>query len=163
MFSMITNIYNKKTKGPTLIELFTATGKQKKFFFWQLEMLDMYHGWHSTHRLWYSISCHARVNVGVLIFFTAAMIHAFRSARSHGNGGMNTRSLTYSQRKKSQGVMSGDLRGHFFLWSWNTLWDVLYYRTLEGCELPESLLHTVDQSYCATQNEDCVSVNCLDQ
>jgi len=24
---MITNIYNKKTKGPTLIELFTATGK----------------------------------------------------------------------------------------------------------------------------------------
>ena len=25
MFSVITNIYNKKTKGPTLIELFTAT------------------------------------------------------------------------------------------------------------------------------------------
>jgi hypothetical protein len=25
MFSMITNIYNKKTKGPTLMELFTAT------------------------------------------------------------------------------------------------------------------------------------------
>ena len=33
MFSVITDIYNKKTKGPTLIELFTATGKQKKFFF----------------------------------------------------------------------------------------------------------------------------------
>jgi len=35
---MITNIYNKKTKGPTLRELFTATGKLKKFFFtrvWQ--------------------------------------------------------------------------------------------------------------------------------
>ena len=30
MFSVITNIYNKKTKGPTLIELFTATGKLKK-------------------------------------------------------------------------------------------------------------------------------------
>jgi hypothetical protein len=27
MFSVITNIYNKKTKGPTLMELFTATGK----------------------------------------------------------------------------------------------------------------------------------------
>jgi hypothetical protein len=27
MFPMITNIYNKKTKGPTLMELFTATGK----------------------------------------------------------------------------------------------------------------------------------------
>jgi hypothetical protein len=26
-FSMITNIYNKKTKGPTLMELFTATEK----------------------------------------------------------------------------------------------------------------------------------------
>jgi len=27
---VITNIYNKKTKGPTLMKLFTATGKQKK-------------------------------------------------------------------------------------------------------------------------------------
>jgi len=33
MFSVITNICNKKTKGPTLMEFFTATGKQKKFFF----------------------------------------------------------------------------------------------------------------------------------
>ena len=32
MFSVITNIYNKKTKGPTLLELFTATSKLKKFF-----------------------------------------------------------------------------------------------------------------------------------
>jgi hypothetical protein len=31
IFSVITNIYNKKTKGPTLMELFTATGKLKKF------------------------------------------------------------------------------------------------------------------------------------
>jgi hypothetical protein len=38
MFSVITNIYNKKTKGPTLMELFTATGKLN--FFWQLEMFD---------------------------------------------------------------------------------------------------------------------------
>jgi len=38
MFSVITNIINKKTKGPTLMELFTATGKLEKFFFWQLEM-----------------------------------------------------------------------------------------------------------------------------
>jgi hypothetical protein len=30
MFSGITNIYNKKTKRPTLMELFTATGKLKK-------------------------------------------------------------------------------------------------------------------------------------
>ena len=33
MFSVITNIYNKKSKGPTLMELFTATGKLTKFFF----------------------------------------------------------------------------------------------------------------------------------
>ena len=31
-FYVITNIYNKKTKEPTLLELFTATGKLKKFF-----------------------------------------------------------------------------------------------------------------------------------
>ena len=33
-------IYNKKTKGPILMELFTATGKLKKFFL-QLEMFDV--------------------------------------------------------------------------------------------------------------------------
>jgi len=31
MFSVITNIYNKKTKGPTLMELFTATRKMITF------------------------------------------------------------------------------------------------------------------------------------
>jgi len=33
MFSVITNIYNKKTKGPTLIEFFTVTEKLKKFIY----------------------------------------------------------------------------------------------------------------------------------
>ena len=32
MFSVITNIYNKKTKGPTLMEFFTATGKLIFFY-----------------------------------------------------------------------------------------------------------------------------------
>ena len=42
MFSVITNIYNKKTKGPTLMELFAATGKLKKFFFClQLEIFNV--------------------------------------------------------------------------------------------------------------------------
>jgi hypothetical protein len=40
MYSVIRNIYNKKTKGPTLMELFTATGKLKKFFR-QLETFDV--------------------------------------------------------------------------------------------------------------------------
>ena len=42
MLSVITNIYNKKTKGPILMELFTAIGKLEKiFFFWQLAMFDV--------------------------------------------------------------------------------------------------------------------------
>jgi hypothetical protein len=32
MFSVITNIYNKKTKGPTSMEFFTAKRKKKKVF-----------------------------------------------------------------------------------------------------------------------------------
>jgi hypothetical protein len=32
MFSVITNIYNKKTKEHALMELFTATGNLNKFF-----------------------------------------------------------------------------------------------------------------------------------
>ena len=60
----------------------------------------------------YSNSCHTRVNKGASIFFTTAIIRAFRSARSRGNGGTNTRSLTYTQKRNSQGVMSGDLGGH---------------------------------------------------
>jgi hypothetical protein len=31
MFSVIKNIYNKKTKGPILMELFTVTGTLKKY------------------------------------------------------------------------------------------------------------------------------------
>jgi hypothetical protein len=34
MFSVIINIYNNKTKGPTLMELFKATEKLEKFFFY---------------------------------------------------------------------------------------------------------------------------------
>jgi len=48
MFAVITNIYNKKTKGPTLMELFTATGKLKKFFFFTTRD---------------SSPCHTRVNM----------------------------------------------------------------------------------------------------
>ena len=48
MFSVIKNIYNKKTKGPTLMELFTATGKL--FFFYKLEMFDL-----CTHRYYIQV------------------------------------------------------------------------------------------------------------
>ena len=39
MFSEITNIYNQKTKGPALMELFTAIGKLKIFFFDMLTLV----------------------------------------------------------------------------------------------------------------------------
>ena len=42
---MITNIYNKKTKGPTLMELFTATGKLEKFFFYNTYIKMLTHVW----------------------------------------------------------------------------------------------------------------------
>ena len=44
MFSAITNIYNKKPKGPTLMELFTATGKLKKFFLTTRDVRCVHHG-----------------------------------------------------------------------------------------------------------------------
>jgi hypothetical protein len=50
-------------------------------------------------------------NTGASIFFTVAVIRAFSSVRSRGDGGTNTRSLIYPQRKKSQVIMSGDLGG----------------------------------------------------
>jgi len=49
MFFMIKNIYSKKTKGPTLMEFFTATGKLKKFFFWQLEIFVVCTTGDTTH------------------------------------------------------------------------------------------------------------------
>jgi hypothetical protein len=91
MLSLITNIYNKKTKRPTLIELFTATGKLKKFFFWQLEMFDVCTTGDTAHiDTIFKFLPHTRVNMGASIFFTAAMIRPFRSATSRGNGGTNT-------------------------------------------------------------------------
>jgi hypothetical protein len=89
MFCMITNIYNKKTKGPTLMELFTATGELKKFFLTTRDVRCVRHGLHGTHR--YDIQVlDTRVNMGASIFFTAVMIRAFRSARSRVNGGTYT-------------------------------------------------------------------------
>ena len=53
MFFAITNVYNKKTKGPTLMELFTATGKLNFFFLTR----------HTSIR--YSSCCHTRTSLVV--------------------------------------------------------------------------------------------------
>ena len=50
MSSVITNIYNKKTKGPILLEMFTATGKLKKFFLTTRDFRCVHHGWNGTPR-----------------------------------------------------------------------------------------------------------------
>jgi hypothetical protein len=50
MFSVITNIYNKKIKGPTLMELFTATGKLKTFFLTTRDSRLVHHRWRGTLR-----------------------------------------------------------------------------------------------------------------
>ena len=89
IFSVITNICNKKTKGPTLTELFTATGKLEKHFLTTRDVRCVHHGWHGTHRYDIQVLA-ARVHMGASILFTAAMIRAFRSARSRGNDGANT-------------------------------------------------------------------------
>jgi hypothetical protein len=54
MFFVITNIYNEKAKGPTLMELFTATGKLKKFFLTTRDIRCVNRGWHGTMvtRVW---------------------------------------------------------------------------------------------------------------
>jgi len=44
MFSVITIIYNKNTKGPTLMELFTATGKLKKVILTTADVRSVHHG-----------------------------------------------------------------------------------------------------------------------
>jgi hypothetical protein len=44
MFSVITNTYNKKTKGPTLMDFFTATGKLKRFFLTTRDVRRVHHG-----------------------------------------------------------------------------------------------------------------------
>ena len=49
MFSVIANIYNKKTKGSTLMEFFAATGKL--IFFLTTKIIRcVHHGRHGTHR-----------------------------------------------------------------------------------------------------------------
>ena len=76
--------------------------------------------WVTQHTsIQYSSSCHTRVNMGASIFFTAAMINAFKSVRSRGNAGANTKSLTHppiqNHRAQCQGTLGAiaSVIGHF--------------------------------------------------
>jgi hypothetical protein len=82
MFSVITNIYNKKTKERSLMEFFTATGKLKFFFDnFRCSICALRVARHTSIR--YPDFYHTRVNMGVSIFFTATMIRAFRHGLLH--------------------------------------------------------------------------------
>jgi len=90
MFSVITNIYNRKT-----LPYWNCSQSQENwksfFFFWQLEMFDVCTMSDTAHiDTIFEFLPHTRVNMGASIFFTAAMIRAFRSARSRGNGTLRT-------------------------------------------------------------------------
>jgi hypothetical protein len=69
MFSVFTNIYNKKTKGPTLIDLFTATGKLKQLVLTNIDIRYVHHGWHGTHRY----------DIQVLATHTSTWVHRYSS------------------------------------------------------------------------------------
>ena len=108
MFSVITNIYNKKIIGPTLMELFTATGKLNKlFFFWQLEMFDVCTTGDTAHiDTIFKFLPHTRQH-GCIDILHCCNDPCLRSARSRGNGGTNTGSLTYPQRKNHRASYQG--------------------------------------------------------
>jgi hypothetical protein len=69
MFSVITNIYNKKIKGSTLMEFFTATGKLKKYFLTIRDVRFVHHGWHGTHRY----------DIQVLSIHASTWVHRYSS------------------------------------------------------------------------------------
>jgi hypothetical protein len=84
---------SSRAKG--LTELFTSTGKLKVFFFLLLEMFEVCTTGDTVHidtifQFLPHTHTHTHPNMGASIFFTAAIIRDFRSARSHGNGTFRT-------------------------------------------------------------------------
>jgi hypothetical protein len=67
-------------------------------------------------------------NMGASIFFSAAMIRAFRSARSRGNGETN---FDMSQKKTRVLLFSYNK----FLESRSTLWNALYNNIQSGAKI----------------------------
>jgi hypothetical protein len=82
--SVFTNIHNKKNQR-TYLNGIVHRYRNIEFFFdnYRCSMYAPPVTRHTSIR--YSSSCHTRVNMVASIFFTAAMIRDFRSARSRGN------------------------------------------------------------------------------
>jgi len=133
MFSVITNIYNKKTKVPTLMELFTATGKLKKFFLTTRDVRCVHDGWHCTH--WYGIqvvATHASTYSSLLQWSVplGQRGHVAKVGRIPGLWHI-------PKEKKSQVVISGDLGGH----------------SISGWSFPEHELSNVLVTLCSGTDE----------
>ena len=79
MFSVITHIYNKKAKDPTLMEMFTATGKLI-FFLTNTDVRCVHHWWHGTQRY----------DIQVLAIHASTWVHRYSS--------LLQRSVTLGQR-----------------------------------------------------------------
>jgi hypothetical protein len=119
MFSVITDIYNEKTNGPTLMKLFTATGKLKQFL-WQLEMFDVCTTGDTTHiDTIFKFLPHTRQH-GCIDIFHCCNDSCLRCARSLANCGM------YCVRVPSEGRMSSP-RKTFFITSQRVTKPTTYY------------------------------------
>jgi hypothetical protein len=77
MFSVIANIYNKKTKEPALMELFTATGELKSCFLTTRDVRCMPCHPYCNHRtsvivkkklFSFSVAVNNSIKVGPLVF-----------------------------------------------------------------------------------------------
>ena len=74
MFSVIKNIYNKKTKGPTLMGLFTATRKLKNVFLTTRDVRYVTRGAHIEHlylskkKFSFLVAVNSFIKVGPLVF-----------------------------------------------------------------------------------------------
>ena len=111
LISTNTNICNKKTKGPTLMELLTATGKLKKIILTTINVRCVHHGWHDTHRY----------DIQILATHALTWVHRYSSLlqrsvpfgqRGHMAMVGRISGLWHILKEKTEGLMSGDLEGH---------------------------------------------------
>jgi hypothetical protein len=103
-FSVITNIYNQKNQRTYRNGIVHSHRKTEKvIIFFENYICSMCASRVTRNTsIRCSSSCHTRIKMGASIIFTAAINHPFSSARSRGNGGTNTRYLTYPPPKKNQ-------------------------------------------------------------
>ena len=127
-FSVITNYYNKKTKGSILMELFTSTGKLKNVFLTTRDIRRVHHGWHGTHRY----------DIQVLASIASTCVHQYPSLLQwsvplgqRGHVAMLGRILTCLKKKTRVLLFSYNK----FLESRSTLRNALYNNIHSGAKI----------------------------